>query len=100
MSSFNKEVRKSHDKNNGWIPIEVSYYREKMMDNLNNNCVKINAEYLERVEAKALILFQDYKPFMDKWEQGYIESWIKSRGASWYQQRITRNILPRWGTRL
>ena len=68
-------------KNNRWIPIEVSYYRKKMMENLDNNCVKIDAKYLERVEAEALILFQDYKPFMDKGEQGYVESWIKSRGV-------------------
>ena len=67
------------DKTNRWIPIEVSYYRKKMMEMLNKNCVKIDAKYLERVEAAALILFQDYKPFMDKGEQGYVESWIKSR---------------------
>ena len=48
----------------GSLCVEVSYYREKMMENLNNNCAKIDAKYLERVEAKAIILFQDYKPFM------------------------------------
>ena len=59
-------------------PNKVSYYREKMIESLNN-CVKIDAKYLEEVEAEALILFQDYKPFMDEGEQGYVESWIKSR---------------------
>ena len=54
------------DKNNRWIPIEVSYYREKMMESLNKNFVKIDATYLERVEDEALILFQDYKPFINK----------------------------------
>ena len=49
-----------------------------MIESLNN-CVKIDAKCLERVEAEVLILFQDYKPFMDEGEQGYVESWIKSR---------------------
>ena len=34
---------------------------------------------MERVEAGALILFQDYRPFMEKGEQDYVKSWIKSR---------------------
>ena len=38
------------DKTNRWIPIRVSYYREKMIESLNN-CVKIDAKYLEEVEA-------------------------------------------------
>jgi len=67
------------DKTNRWIPIKVSYYRNKMMESLNKNCVKIDVTYLERVEAQAMILFQDYKPFMDAGEQGYVERWIKSR---------------------
>ena len=50
-----------------------------MMESLNKNCVKIDTKYLERVEAGTLILFQDYKPFMAEREQGYVESWIKSR---------------------
>ena len=45
------------DKTNRWIPIEVSYYREKIMESLEKNCVKIDAKYLERGEAEALILF-------------------------------------------
>ena len=67
------------DKTNRWIPIQVSYYLEKMTESLNKNWMKIDVTYLERVEAQAMILYQDYKPFMDTGEQGYVESWIKSR---------------------
>ena len=57
----------------------VSYYCKKMMECLNKNCVKIDVKYLKKVEVEASILFQDYKPFMDAGEQGYVKSWIKSR---------------------
>ena len=49
----------------------------KLIDNLNKNCVKIGVTYIERVEEAAMDLFYDYKPYMDKGEQGYVESWIK-----------------------
>ena len=45
------------DKTNRWIPIEVAYYREKMMERLNKNYVKINVTYLERVEAIGMVLY-------------------------------------------
>ena len=67
------------DKTNRWIPIQVSYYHKKMMENLNKNCVKIDVTYLKRVEEAAMVLYHDYKPYMDEGEQGYVESWIKPR---------------------
>ena len=45
------------EKTNKWIPIMVSYYRNKMIESLNKNCVTINVTYLERVEAQAMILY-------------------------------------------
>ena len=31
------------------------------------------------MEAIVMVLYHDYQPFMDAGEQGYVESWIKSR---------------------
>ena len=50
-----------------------------MIESLDINCVKIDAPYLERVEAASMDLYHDHKPFMDKEEQGYAERWIKLR---------------------
>ena len=49
-----------------------------MMENRNKNCVKIDITYLERLETEAMVLYHDYKPYMDKGEQSYVKSWIKS----------------------
>ena len=50
-----------------------------MTENLSKNCVEIDVTNLERVEEDALEVFHTYKPFMDKREQDYVETWIKSR---------------------
>ena len=49
------------------------------MESLNKNCAMIDVTHLERVEAQAMVLYHDYKPFMDAEDQGYVKSWFKSR---------------------